>query len=409
MPEERVQDLENIIKEDDNAGEADDLEVEEPEEGSEEQGEEALEGEEGLEGEEEGEEGKGKPAKLESIPQYKEVVKKYPDFFKDFPNFRHVVFQAKEYREMFPTVEEAREALQDLEGLQELQQSLESGKPEDTVKVLSSLKGLGDDVIPNLATNFLNSIKKIDQDLYYQVITPEIVNFTRTMFNAGLRAENDNLKNAALHAAIHFFGDPKVASGEKDVKLPTAKEPKKDDQLEKDRQAFRNERYTTFYNDVVQLSDSSLLSSIQNGIDPKEQMTDGMKDLVSERVMKEITRVLASDSSHRAKMDSLWKRAAKDNFSPAWKAKIRAAYIESAKEIMPKIRAKVRNSVLGIRERPSENSGGERRTKRIEPSSNAGGGRQSSSNKVPASKDVDWRKTSDLDFIRGNVTLKNAR
>jgi len=398
-----VGDLTEILKEDDKKEieKDEELEVEEP--GTEKEGEE----EDGDIGE--GQE-KEEKEKLLTIPQFKEVTKKYPKLFEDFPNLRHAFFHAKEYRELFPTVEEAREAADDLEGLREMETALTSGKPEDVVGILTSIKGLGDEAVPNLAINFLSSIKKMDQDLYYKVITPELVNFTRIMFDAGLRNENDNLKNAALVAALHFFGDQKVASGEKEIKLPTSKKEGsvENEKLERERTSFRNERYSTFYNDVVQSADSQLSKAILNGLDPKEEMTEGIKELISEKVMKEMTMTLAKDPSHTSRMDSLWRKAAKDNFSGNWKSKIISAYLEAAKEIMPRVRAKVRAGILGIRERHSETSGGERKEKRIEPNSTTGGGRRSSSDtKNLDAKKIDWRKTSDLDLIRGNVTLKS--
>ena len=407
--EESISDLKKVLQDDDKEGveENKELEVEEP--GTKKEGEENEEGEDT--GTQQEDEEKEEKEKLLTIPQFKEVTKKYPKLFEDFPNLRHAFFHAKEYRELFPTVEEAREASEDLEGLREMEAALTSGKPEDIAGILTSIKGLGDEAVPNLAINFLSSIKKMDQDLYYKVITPELVNFTRIMFDAGLRNENDNLKNAALVAALHFFGDQKVASGEKEIKLPTSKKEGsvENDKLEKERQSFRNERYSTFYNDVTQSADMNLSKAILNGLDPKEEMTDGIKELISEKVMKEITKALASDSNHTGRMDSLWRKASKDNFSGNWKSKIISAYLEAAKEIMPRVRAKVRANTLGIRERSPETMSGERKAKRIEPESTTGGGRRLiSADKVKDAKEVNWRKTSDLDFIRGNVTLKKS-
>ena len=246
----------------------------------------------------------------------------------------------------------------------------------------------------------------MDQDLYYQVITPELVNFTRTLFDAGLRNDNDNLKNAALVASMHFFGDPKVASGEKQLNLN--KEPKKKDEtLERERASFKNERYSTFYNDVVQDSDKRINSLVMNGIDPKEVMTEGVKELVAERVIKEIGKTLASNSTHKNRMNSLWKKASAENFTSSWKTKIISAYIEAASEIMPKIRSSVRANVLGIRDRQPDRNGVEREDKIIPKQSGSGGKTQFDGNKKLDPKKINWSKTSDLDLFNGNVTLKS--
>lgn len=410
---ESVKDLQDLLKE-----EEDEIKVKTPSKEKEKEKEEDLEEEDlqNLEGEEDkeiqeeedDEEKKAASSQIIEIPNYKEIVKKYPEFFKDFPHLRHIVFHEKEYREIFPTVDDAKEAIERLEDFDTLRESLSSGTPEDIINVIDSIKGLGDEVISKFSTNFLSSVRKIDQDLYYQVITPEIVNFTRSMFNAGLRNENDNLKNAALVAAQHFFGNQKIASGEQDVKLPI-KETKKDDSIERERQSFKQERYTTFYNDVVIDSNHRMSSLIANGLDPKNNLSDGMKEVIIEKVQKEIDKILGDDSIHKSRMNSLWKKANGDNFSTLHKSKIISAYLEAAKEIMPRIRSKVKSSILGIRDRSpetsaNENSNGKRRT---EPPNNIGGGRRSSSERDLDPKKIDYKKTSDMDIIQGKITYKN--
>jgi len=363
--------------------------------------------EEEEEEEEKEEEEKEEPEEKDKSKFLSEITKKYPTLFKDFPNLRHVFFHERQYRELFPTIEEAKEAADDLEGLVELEKALASGEADDIAGVISSMNELGEDVVENFADNFLPSLKSINQDLYYKAITPELVNFTRIMFDAGVRNENTNLCNAALMAALHFFGDPKIASGEKQINLPKPeKRPREDSELENERRSFRQERYTSFYNDVVQSADGRLAELIADGIDPKNNMTKGMKALVVEKVSKEISKTLSNDSVHGSRMNGLWRKAGDDNFSSKHKSKIISAYLEAAEEILPRVRSKVRAEVLGIRTRHPENKTGGT-GKRAEPESTTGGGRQStSSNGNLDPKKIDWRKTSDLDLIKGNVTYK---
>src|SRR5207249_907871 len=136
----------------------DEVEVKEPKEGKEEE-EEKLEGEEEIEGEE----GERKETKEIEVLGFKDVTKKYPNLFKDFPNLRHIFFHEKEYREIFPSVEEAKEAVEELNGLRELETALTSGTQQDVEALIDSFKELGDNVIPNFANNFLPSLKSINQ------------------------------------------------------------------------------------------------------------------------------------------------------------------------------------------------------------------------------------------------------
>ena len=402
MDQESVSEIANLLAEEDDGTEegteesTEELEVQLPE--SEENEEETDK--------EKDEEGKETNKEDDKALAFKEVTKKYPKLFKDFPHLRHAFFHAKEYREIFPTVEEAKEAIEHLDNYKQIEGALSRGEVADVVDVLNSFKGVGEGVVENFATNFLSSVRKMDQDLYYQVITPELVNFTRTLFDAGLRNDNDNLKNAALVASMHFFGDPKVASGEKQLNLN--KEPKKKDEtLERERASFKNERYSTFYNDVVQDSDKRINSLVMNGIDPKEVMTEGVKELVAERVIKEIGKTLASNSAHKNRMNSLWKKASAENFTSSWKTKIISAYIEAASEIMPKIRSSVRANVLGIRDRQPDRNGVEREDKIIPRQSGSDGKTRLNGNKKLDPKKINWSKTSDLDLFNDTVTLKS--
>src|SRR5437763_300329 len=43
-------------------------------------------------------------------PTFKDIKAKYPNLFKDFPDLRDMVFRERDYSELFPTVEDAKEA-----------------------------------------------------------------------------------------------------------------------------------------------------------------------------------------------------------------------------------------------------------------------------------------------------------
>lgn len=409
--EESIQDIANHLAEEveEEVVVKDPEEIDEPEEKDEEDEEESSEeNEEGKEGTEKEGEGKG-----QEVIKFKEITAKYPNFFKDFPAFRHTLFQNEQYRELFPSMEDAKAAHEDVEGIRELEDALISGDEGDIAGVLDSMKELGEDVIPNFAMSFLPALHKMDQETYFNVVTPVFVNLVQEIYGAGISNENENLRNAALVVSQFLFRDQKVASGEKTVKLPERKQPKnnkEEDELTKERNAFRTERYTTLYNDVVHDCDSQLRNLVLEGMDPKNTMTEGMKDLVAERVVKEISKTLSATTSHTSKMNALWKKAGEANFSTGNKSRIVSAYLEAAREIMPRIRSKIRASALGIRDRQPENGVG--KSERKEPKSTTGGGNsgkpreggkeRSSTNP----KDIDWRKTSDIDLFRDNITFK---
>jgi len=106
MPE----DVTEVVPADDKTDE--ELLVEEVPEEKEEEKKEEEKKEEAKEEEEEEEE-----EELElgpRRPSFKEIKEKYPDFFKTFPELREAFFRESEYTKIFPTVEDAKEALEDL-------------------------------------------------------------------------------------------------------------------------------------------------------------------------------------------------------------------------------------------------------------------------------------------------------
>lgn len=366
------------------------------------------EDEEGKKGKKTDDEESGK-GKVE-VPHFHAINKKYPNFFKDFPHVRHVIAHEKEYRELFPSVEEAKETVEQLENFSSLQESLSSGKPEDIVNVLESISELGDDVISNFASNFLGGIKKVDQNLYFEVITPELVNMVKNTFNAGVRNENENLQAAAKVIALHLFGNMDVATGKAEVKIPS-KSANKDEGLEREKKQFKSERYTTLYNDVVSDSNDKLDAMILDGFDTEKKLSKGMRDVIVEKTRKQISEILSADKVHSSRMTSLWRKAEASNYASSNKTKIISTYLGSAKDLIPKIRSKVRSEILGTRDRSSENSSNRDksgRKDRVEPPNNVGGGRtRQPSGKSLDPKSINWRKTSDLDILNDRATLKS--
>ena len=86
--------------------------------------EETEESEETKETEEPAEEEEPEETRESDKQKFSEVTKKYPNLFKDFPNLRHIFYHEREYRELFPTVDAAREAAEDIDGLHELENAL---------------------------------------------------------------------------------------------------------------------------------------------------------------------------------------------------------------------------------------------------------------------------------------------
>lgn len=363
--------------------------------------EEALTGDTDTDTDEDDEDGE---KKIPEPPIFKDVNKAFPELFKKFPGLRHAFFHEREYRKAFPTVEEAQEAAEDLQGLRQLESSLTSGDVGELTSTLKTIENMGEDVLPNLANNFLPALQKSNPEAYYTAITPIMANFCRSLYNNGMKNDNENLKNAGLLAAQMLFDDMKVATGE--TKVGSGPKPK-DTTLENERKSFKEERYTSLLNDVSEETNNTLGAAIKKGFDPKS-MTDSMQDMLTERITKEVNRVLRSDPTYMSQINSLWKKAANENFSSSYKTKIVTAYLRRANEVMPSIRSKIRSTVLGSRSKSGNSTGKATDTnERKEPLNTTGGGHSKKSDlKNIDPKTVDWSKTTDKQYLKGEITFK---
>ena len=337
---------------------------------------------------------------IEGVP-FKDIKAKYPDLFKDFPQLRHTFFHEKEYRELYPTVEDAKEAAEDANSYRGLQEAFNGGAPG----LAQILQSFDDESFTEFVGNILPTLREVNSNAYYAAISPQLAQFTQSLYQTGVHGDNENLKNAGLLAAQYFFGDEKVASGERQVEGAVPK--KRDNSVERERAEFHNEKYVTFHNDVASECNTQLMASIVDGIDPRGVMSKDMKELLAEKVIKEINNSLSSSKYHMGIMNSLWQKASQNGFPGTSKSRITSTYLTRAKEVMPGIRSKIRAAALGLRKKESKEEPNGIKG-RVEPRSNVGGrSNQNTSNRknVDASK-IDWSKTTDLDYINGRITYK---
>lgn len=350
-------------------------------------------------------------------PSVQDITKVYPDFFKKFPEMRHVYFRESEYSKVFPTIEDAKTASQDVDSLRQIESLLLSGKPEDAKSTLETLKEIGPEVLSNLALNFLPALEQLDNKSYYSVVTPIAADFIRELYSFGTRARNKNIQNAAIVASLHFFEDQGIATGEKKLNIASPKlsdtGTSKKDEVKTERDSILQERYDDLYQDVTESYISELRTAIEDGLDSEDSMTDYVKNALVQDIIKRIDRVLATDTNHKAKMKQLWEGAKGSRFNRQWKDRIKVAALSRAKSVMPAIRSKARAEALNVKERkevtsPVNTNNKVKIVKNAVTSNNNG-------NTVKA-KDlsqiaqyrgkIDYSKTSDEDILNGKVTLK---
>ena len=351
-------------------------------------------------------------AELGLRPTIKDINEKFPDFFKTYPEMRHMYFREAEMSSLFATVDEAKQANEDLEGFRVLENHLSSGKVEDTKSILSSVKEMGEDSLSNLAINFLPALQSEDQKSYYAAITPEYISCFRNVYDAGVglgEEEGKNLRNAAMVFAQYYFKNAKVASGESKLELPKPKIADTTTSVTTEKEEFMTVRHEALYSDVDHEIDSRLSEIINNGLDPNGVMTPYLKGVLTKDIIGRINKVLAGDRGHQRVMSAIWSKAESAKFGSIWKDRIVTAALSRAKSIVAPIRTQARADALSTKIRHGNQvlkTGSNIQNKALNTGevSNSGNSMQKIG-KIDSSK-IDYSKTSDLDIIQGKVILK---
>jgi hypothetical protein len=327
-------------------------------------------------------------------PSLAQVRAKFPEFFKEFPQFKDIIYREQEYTTLFPTISDAREAADNNEAFVEIQNDLFKG---DGTKFLSALQETKQ--LDKFSRNVLTSLYKVSPEAQWNAVAPVLQNAIRAFYND---SEDENNRNAALRMSKFLFGTHEIAEGKRSAIKEVRDEPKEDNE-EKE---WKNERYNTFNIDTLQSTYEGLNTQIMDKIDPDGVLSTFMKDAIAEKCISEVRRQLEKDGDHMRYMKSLWTRAEKNGYTSADKSSITSAFLARAKALVPNIRRKLIAEALGTSAKINlkKQEVVDKGQLRKEPGSS--GKAVSNGNKVYNPRQIDFSKTSELDIINGTVTLK---
>lgn len=374
------------------------VEVRHPKKKEEETKEETEEEKEEREAKEkEEEENKGKkedkedkeetPEFLSTRPTWSDISKKYPNIFKDFPDLKHVIGREMEFAKLYPTVEEAKEAKENAQAYENVESLFASG---DASGLLASMKEADSDAFVKFTTGFLPHLAKVDEQTYFKIVSPTIHGLLNNVYSGA--GKDENLKNATLVLSEHLFGKAEV------IEKPPI-EQKVEPATNKEQETFRKERFQSVVGEVTKITQNDIKDYAFEEITklfPDDKIPDSIAETIMELIESGINRnevEMRKDESYMNLMNSLWKRAFASNFTGDWQERIVNAYLSRAKKLIPSIVKRVSPLV------PQGKA-------RIEKKVPSGKSDNTRSNSVPESKKINWRETSDRDFLEGNIKIK---
>ena len=379
--------------------------------------EEEVKGEEDKE--EEGKEKKdGEEEKEEEVvlttsrPTFKTINEKFPTLFKVFPDLKEMYFREAEYTKIFPSVEEAKEVHERQQDYVWMEESILSGDPARLGEFMDSVEQGKKGALESMAQNFLPALLNTSRDTYYNVTTPFIQEFLRSIYSDGLKSSNDNLKNSALHMAKSVFGDTKFVTSETPIKMgktPSKEESQERSKFEQEKKDYQQTRYRDFKGGVDEKAKSNLQSIIKRGLDPESALTPYMSRIIIEDVFNSINDLMEKDTRYMSAINSLWKKADRAGFVGEWESRILSTYLERAKSLLPSVRSKAMSEALGHGNAQSrkkvDDAQKDKGRRDVSPSGKSSSG-EGKGSKTPDASKIDWENTSDEDFLNDKITLR---
>lgn len=379
---------------------------EEPDKSDEEESSEEKKKAAKSEEEDEDEKDRGAKPPVHDRPSMQQLREAFPDLFKKFPSLRDIYYREQEFSQIFPTVEDAKEASSNATAFQDVTDKVLAADAEG---IFNAIKETDSKAFLKIAENVLPTLYKISPDIHWKATVPLMQNLVRGFYLEGERRKDENVKNAADYLSDFVFGDVKVARGERDlVPKPSQTESEELKNLNSEKAKFLVDRIDSFTRSIKTQADDALKRAVTDGSkhDPDDVFSDFIKETIVGKVMQEIDRQLTADRTHMQYMNSLWEKAKKDSFSDDWKSRILSAYLARAKSLVPSVRAKFVSEARGTSSKSSAKTREihEKNVSRREPGTS---GRDSKpSNGHLDAKRIDWSKTSDLDLLEDRVTFR---
>jgi len=284
----------------------------------------------------------------------KEITTKYPNILKEFPFLEKVYYREKKFTEIFPTVQDAREAVERLENVASIEQEVLSGKTETILKAIKESNPHG---FAELVDDYLPALERVHPGAQAHIASNIVRGIVLRMYNT---ARDDNQKNAALVLSDYFWPGQNPMPPQQ-FSNPNAP-PKQDEKLTQERQNFENQRFEYAAVDLNSRVLNQLKATIDNNIDKENVMTAFIKKNAITEVQAKLEEVLTTDSRFMSHINTLWQRAKAAGYSRSHMDNIRSAYLGKAKTVLAPIIVKVRNEALkGVRRAKPENNDEDKR------------------------------------------------
>ncbi len=277
-------------------------------------------------------------------PPFNALRKEHPDIFKKYPQIQANYFQAEQFKEYFPTIDDAKEAAQKSEIFDYFDSSVTKG---DLNLVVEAINQNDPGALNNVADTILPILQSKNPQLYVRAIKPVIVNMLQYANALGDR-HTDKEYGANVKAAVTVLAN--IIFGESGIPTSAAPQPQPDPEKQKLQEAHSalvTQQLSNFQNETYRTTASALKAEIETNLDPNQKLTKFTRDKLIETIFTDVNERLAKDPNTQKLMQSLWNNAPKSGLGENAKLQLKRAFLGRAKLIIPQIRSKRFAEALG--------------------------------------------------------------
>lgn len=286
---------------------------------------------------------------LVAPPSRREILTKYPTLFKDFPYVEKAIYREQKYSELLPTINDAKEAVEKAQQLEQYETEFKSGSTES---FLTKIRDTDKESYNKVVDNYLPTLFKIDQSAYYHTVGNVIKHTIISMIREATAKGDEDLSAGAAVLNKFIFGSDQFTYPTRLSKEETVSDDakKQEDELTKKRKEFTEKQFTIARDSLGTKVDNTIKATVDKFIDPNDVMPEFVKKHASREVIEGLEEAIKKDIKFKNIFDKLWKRAFDTDFNAESMDRIQKAYLSKAKTLLPHLISKARAEALkGIR------------------------------------------------------------
>lgn len=272
----------------------------------------------------------------------REILAKFPTLFKEFPYLEKAYYRDQQFTEVFPTVQEAKDAVEKATALDNFENDLLKGNTETIFK---AIKEQDQKAFYKIADNYIATLANVDEKAYHHVVGNLAKDIIVGMVNEGRSTKNEALETAAQILNQFIFGKSEYEPPKKLV-INSDKEDEVEDKISERELAFIKKQFEASRDDLNVRVNNTLKATIEANIDPRDSMSPYVKKNASREAIEIVTDLIGRDTRFISLLDKLWEKAREDDFNKHSLDRIRSAYLSKAKTLLPSVIKKARNEAL---------------------------------------------------------------